>query len=114
MCASAQGPNAPAGTQPTGGKGLTIGMALVGAALYSVLHLVLSAAILASAMADDADDIVMLTLGSIALLGVGLVAGIGLILIKRPWSRDLGPGLLITCLPRWAGSTIMAMNISPL
>lgn len=72
-------------------------MAFAGIAIYSVVNSVLGFIVFFAALgpAGSEQAMPMLIAGTVTLVVVGLVAGIGLVLIRRPWTRGLGMGLMM-------------------
>lgn len=80
----------------TGDKvGITIGMAFVGLTVYSVINAILGFFVFLGAISTPEHSRPMLIAGTVTLVGLGLVAGLVLVLIRRPWTRGIGMGLMI-------------------
>ncbi|MFG1947405.1 hypothetical protein [Nonomuraea sp. NPDC048826] len=70
-------------------------MAFAGLSIYSVINLVLAFFIFFAAMNSPAQSTPLVIVGTVALVVCGLGAGIGLVLVRKPWTRGLGMGLMI-------------------
>ncbi|MDR8407793.1 hypothetical protein MTP10_03460 [Nonomuraea sp. 3-1Str] len=77
-----------------GSPGLVIGLAFAGAALYSLVNVVLGLLMFFAAMGRNGGTPWM-AVGAVALALVGLGAGAGLLFVRRPWATGLGLGLMI-------------------
>ncbi|UBU13653.1 DUF1129 domain-containing protein [Nonomuraea gerenzanensis] len=82
-------------------------MLFAGLAIYSVLNALIGFFIFFAAMSAGSGATAYLVAGAVLLALVGLGAGIGLCLVRRPWSRGLGLGLMIG----WALWSILSAGI---
>ncbi|MGP3961275.1 hypothetical protein ACTWPT_35285 [Nonomuraea sp. 3N208] len=104
-----QPPYGPPPPPPSSGAstGLVIGLAFAGLALYSAFNIIVGFVIFAAAMDSSGPHTRYVAAGAAVLALVGLGAGIGLLIIRRPWARGLGLGLMIG----WALWSILSAGI---
>lgn len=79
--------------------GVTVAMAFAGVGIYSVVNTVLGFFIFFAALSQgnsgSSNPGVLLAVGAAILVIVGLVAGIGLLFVRKPWATGMGLGLMI-------------------
>ncbi|NUW46302.1 hypothetical protein [Nonomuraea rhodomycinica] len=69
-------------------------MAFAGLALYSALNFLLVLVVLFAAM-DKGGNQLWTAIAAVVLALVGLGAGAGLLVLRRPWATGLGLGLML-------------------
>ncbi|MBF8192145.1 hypothetical protein ITP53_41995 [Nonomuraea sp. K274] len=87
--------------------GMVVGMLFVGLTLYSGLNIVIGFLIFVSSMDADHANTPYMIAGTAVLALIGLAAGIGLVLVRRSWTRGLGLGLMAG----WALWSILSAGI---
>jgi hypothetical protein len=93
---------------PPNTTGIVVGMAFAGMAVYSVVNAVLGFAIFVAAMeAEGGSGITLVIVGAVFLALLGLGAGLGLLLVRKPWTKGLGMGLMIG----WALWSILSAGL---
>ncbi|MGW0807186.1 hypothetical protein [Nonomuraea sp. NPDC002799] len=80
---------------PSGSTGLIFGMMFAGLALYSVINTVVGFFIFIATMDSDDAAVPYVIAGAVVLALVGLGVGIGLVVVRKPWTKGLGLGLMI-------------------
>ncbi|TMR90754.1 hypothetical protein EJK15_53660 [Nonomuraea basaltis] len=76
-------------------------------ALYSVLNTVIGFFIFVVAMDSRTGATLYVAIGAAVLALIGLGGGVGLLCIRRPWTKGLGLGLLIG----WALWSILSAGL---
>lgn len=74
---------------------MLIGLLFAGIALYSVLNVGIGFFMFVAAMSADEANNLFVAAGTAVLALVGLGVGIGLLFLRKPWSKGLGLGLMI-------------------
>ncbi|MEV1168711.1 hypothetical protein [Nonomuraea sp. NPDC049784] len=74
---------------------MLIALMFAGLAIYSVLNVVIGFLVVIAMGSAGANATVYLIAGTVALALIGLGAGIGLLFVRRPWTKGLGLGLMI-------------------
>lgn len=97
----------PRHTQADGSIWVTLGFAFAGLILYSVVNVVVVFQVFFSAANTSGSGVTPVALGALALAVTGLVAGGALLLVRKPWARGLGVGLM----SGWALWTIMTAGL---
>ncbi|MFC0866287.1 hypothetical protein ACFHYQ_28730 [Sphaerimonospora cavernae] len=93
------GPPGPPGwppPPPAGSSiGVVIGLTFVGIAMFAVINVAgfLFTLGVANAMRDN--ELLIVGIGAVLLAAIAIGGGILLILLRRPWSKGLGLGLMI-------------------
>jgi hypothetical protein len=88
--------------------GVVVALAFAGLALYSVVNVIVGFFVFfAAAMGSNGSNILPVAVGTAVLALVGLGAGIALVIIRQPWTRGLGLGLMIG----WALWSILSAGI---
>ncbi len=81
--------------------GVAIAMVFAGLSIYSVVNGVLGFFIFFAALSQSsssggsADATAMVIFGAVALALLGLVAGVGLLFVRKPWAVGTGIGLMM-------------------
>ncbi|MET8002874.1 hypothetical protein [Nonomuraea glycinis] len=76
-------------------------MAFAGVGIYSVVNTVLGFFIFFAALSQGnstsggPSPSVLVAVGAVILVVVGLVAGVGLLFVRKPWATGMGLGLMI-------------------
>ncbi|WP_327108133.1 hypothetical protein [Nonomuraea glycinis] len=76
-------------------------MAFAGVGIYSVVNTVLGFFIFFAALSQGNSTSggpsasVLVAVGAVILVVVGLVAGVGLLFVRKPWATGMGLGLMI-------------------
>ncbi|GGP02604.1 hypothetical protein GCM10012278_10400 [Nonomuraea glycinis] len=76
-------------------------MAFAGVGIYSAVNTVLGFFIFFAALSQGTSTSggpspsVLVAVGAVILVVVGLVAGIGLLFVRKPWATGMGLGLMI-------------------
>ncbi|WP_433436255.1 hypothetical protein [Nonomuraea sp. CA-141351] len=80
---------------PPASTGVLIALMFAGLAIYSVLNVVIGVLVVVGMGSDDANATPYLIAGTVVLALIGLGAGIGLLFVRRPWTKGIGLGLMI-------------------
>ncbi|MFG1697359.1 hypothetical protein [Nonomuraea sp. NPDC049309] len=84
--------------------GIVVAFFFAGLAVYSVLNAAIGFFVFFAAVNAEGSHNPYVIAGTVILAAVGLVAGIGLCFVRRPWARGLGLGLMVG----WALWSIMS------
>jgi Ni,Fe-hydrogenase I cytochrome b subunit len=80
---------------------VTVAMAFAGVGIYSAVNTVLGFFIFFAALSQgnssggSTNPVALVAVGAAILVIVGLVAGIGLLFVRKPWATGMGLGLMI-------------------
>lgn len=96
-----QGPP-PQGQQNT--TGIVVGLAFAGVGLYAVINLVIGFLVVMIAGSAGPDSVAVIATVAVLLGIIGIGVGLGLLLVRKPWSKGLGLGLMIG----WALTSIIS------
>ncbi|MFI7449936.1 hypothetical protein ACIBQX_20760 [Nonomuraea sp. NPDC049714] len=80
--------------------GVTVAMVFAGVGVYSAVNTVLGFFIFFAALSQSNSSgtggaTAFLVVGAVVLVLVGLVAGVGLLFVRKPWATGMGLGLMI-------------------
>jgi hypothetical protein len=81
--------------------GVAVAMVFAGIGVYSAVNTVLGFFIFFAALSQgntsggSANSVALVGVGAAILVIVGLVAGIGLLFVRKPWATGMGLGLMI-------------------
>ncbi|MEV4567266.1 hypothetical protein AB0K12_26170 [Nonomuraea sp. NPDC049419] len=88
------GPPPPPPTS-TNTTGVVVAFFFAGLAVYSVLNALIGFFVFFAAISAQGSSNPYVIAGTVVLAAVGLVAGIGLCFVRKPWARGTGLGLMI-------------------
>lgn len=97
-------PPSPPPPPPSGSTGVVVALAFVGVLLFTVINVAAFITTLAVADAVGSGKLLIVGIAALLLAAVALGGGALLIILRRPWSKGLGLGLMIG----WALATIVS------